>query len=245
MLPALLGIALMTQVMISEALSRDIQEATITDQTARTCRLVVNRDMNTGNPCIEVTTDSDRPYPVVREVVKRDDTTINITVYLPYALPTQNREPFDIGSSPASFHIYISYSGDTAHYYARTTVDLYSIVLQPLAERDFVKPMPVKYFPEDVVVVQLVGNDDRLRRELKSQLAGLVEETTLRPGYYHGIPAQIREIELGGGRFNETITGRLLVMKSSRPLNPETLGRIGSIVDERDLSWYFADTGNR
>ena len=240
-----IGVLLTMPIVIDEALSQEQDRTDTDDAGMQSCLLVVNRDMTTSNPYIEVITDSDRPFPVVHDIEMHDDTTINITLYLPYTLPTRNHQPFDIGRSPESFHIYVAYEDDTAHYYARSTVEFSSIVLQPITEKNFIRPLPVKSFPDDVVVIQLIGKDDRLRRELSSRLRGIAKETFLQPGYYYGVPWQIRKVRMGIGSFNETAPGQLLVMKSGRPLDSEALSEIGAVMDERELSWYCAPADKR
>jgi hypothetical protein len=210
------------------------------DSKRQFCFLYVNFDMARESLCIDVVTDSSCPYQVVYDVRVADDTTVWLTLYLPYTWPARDYRPPVCNLPSPPFHVYLISGHDSAHYHVSYHRDSAKIRLRPVAEREFIRPLPLRTFPDNLVMIQLAGNDDRLSREIVDALSQLASDTLLESGYYRGVLRAIRIVRLGVNRFNETAHGRLLVMGLRQSLTERTYGDICAILNDYRLPWFHA-----
>jgi len=215
------------------------------DAKACQCLLVVNYDMRTGRPCLNIVNSSQSPHPVVCDADVRDDTTVYITLYLPYTWPDRGHTLPDTCFPVRSFHLYLFTEVDSVHYFIE--FDANTGHMQPVAIKPagFLGIAQVKAYPANIVMIQVAGSDHQLATEISEKLKSSGQERVLDPGYYCGVPRRIRVAMLGAKQFNETVDGRLLAIELREPLNEETYAAIKSLVDAHNLAWFHLPLATR
>ncbi|UCE23305.1 MAG: hypothetical protein JSU74_08340 [Candidatus Zixiibacteriota bacterium] len=222
-----------------EAASGDNRETEDSSGKA-SCFLVVNCDMASGQICFDVIPEPESPYQIVYDVEVHDDTTVYVNLFLPYTWPKRDfRTPHFIPFRDV-FQIYLIDGIDTARYRVICPRDSALIEVEPVIEKNFVRPVRVSHLPDDVVVIQVEGHDDPSVAQVKRLFVQVALDTVLATGYYHGIPRQIRAVKRGAERFNETATGRLVAMKLVRPFHTDMLSDIKIELEQYQLKWYQA-----
>lgn len=218
--------------------------SSVTDETAAPskrgcqCLLVANYDMCTGKPCLNIVTASQAPHPVVCDVDVRDDTTVYITLHLPYSWPDRGHRMPDSCFPARSFHLHLLTEVDSAHYFIQFDPDAGRVRPVAIRSAEFLGVIEPKTYPPGVVMIQLTGSDHQLATQLLNELESSGEEGVLEPGYYCGVPRRIRVARLGAKRFNETVDGRLLAVELRDPLNDETFATLKNLVETHNLTWF-------
>ncbi len=219
------------------------QPAEVSGQAS--CFLVVNCDMTSGRTCFDIIPAPESPYQIVYDVQIRDDTIFYVNLFLPYTWPKRDfRAPHFMPYSDV-FRIHLIDGTDTAQYRVICPRDSSLIKVEPISERNFVRPLRVNYLPKDLLVIQIEGHDLDLAGRVRERFVDVARDTILATGFYHGIPCQIRAVKRGAQWFNETADGRILALKLVSTYQTETLSNIKTDMIPYRLKWYQVPSGGR
>ncbi len=208
------------------------------DASSMSCRIVANYDMYTGQPYVSFISCAEKPYPVVYEVSRSDDSSIFITVFMPYTCPSRFPEPIWVGIPSDGLKVYVTYESDTVQYLLTSLADTTRIKISTVSHGDFIDMAPIRDFPDDLLVFQLKGDGERACREISRLLHGKGREEQLVAGFYHGLASPVCADLLGGKCINRTAEGRLLALKIEQPLDDQTWSAIESLAESRRFRWF-------
>lgn len=202
------------------------------------CLLVANYNMITGKPSLNIINDSESPLPVVCETDFKDDTTVYVTLRLPYTWPSRGHSLPESSFPSHSFHLYVIALADSGHYFVEFQPEEGRMRLVPIRPGRLLKVEGIRSFPANTVMIQMTGNDVSSITELLSSLQPLGRLRILEPGYYSGVPRRIQAAKAGADVVNETVDGRLLAIELNEPLDREKEEALETLTGTYGLTLY-------
>ena len=202
------------------------------------CYLVANFDMHQNRPVISVITATSQPYPVVYDVESADDSLVSLTLHLPYTWPTRAHEVLSLSSRPGQSVLCISCGGEQARFIVKYLGEPRTFEVETQQAASFIEVKSPEPIPLGVVCLQLEGEEDRLIELIIGQTSNIATPTTLKAGYYRGIPCLVTVVMKNRTSLNATSRGVMLALKLKSPGDASALEKLQAVADENNVPLF-------